>query len=139
MAKDFGQQMADYAEKYKKRLRATARTAVEETADIAQTPRAKGGRMPVITSFLRHSLMAKVGSMPAGETQGDPEGDYDFNIESVSAALLTWEPNDGTPFFLGWTAVYARSAEYRHGFQRGAAELWTDTVERVAKQVAKRI
>ena len=141
MAQDFGLQVSAYVETYKKRMRATAREAVEETVAIAQEERPPegSGRMPIITGFLRASLVGKVGSMPAGQSQGDPETSYEFNIASVSAALLTWDPNDGTPFFAGWTAVYARQAEYRHGFMRGATELWTDTVERVAKQVSKRI
>jgi len=139
MAKDFGLQVSDYVATYKKRMRATARTAVQETVEIAQTPRAKGGRMRVDTGFLRASIVGKVGSMPSGQSKGDPDTSYDFEITSIAAGLLQWDPNDGTPFFVGWTASYAVPREYHDGFMRGATELWTDIVERVAKQVSKRI
>jgi len=157
MAEDFGKQMAKITAKYKARMRATAREAVQDTVDIAQTAIAKGGKMPVDTGFLRASIVANVGSMPSGKTQ--PTGNRKYSErqtvsgEPISVSLLKWEPGDKL-LFIGWSAAYARRLEYGFsgqdslgrtynqqgmGFLRGAVELWPRTVDAAAKRVRKRI
>ena len=128
----FSKQVSDYVKVYEKRLRAVARTAVQETIAEAQTPVAKGGRMRVDTNFLRSSLVSAVGQMPYGETKGG-EGPYQYTGESLSAALLRWDPNKGETFYSGWSANYARPREYKDGFLRGATQNWSIHVDKAAK------
>lgn len=133
---DFHQQVAAFAEKYKKRLRATARESVQRTIAIAQETRGEGGRMRVDTGFLRASIAANVGSMPSGESQPAAGENYTFDGVSIATALLKWEPSDET-LFVGYIANYARPREYQDGFMRGATERWSITVEEVAREVRK--
>ena len=132
--KDFGDQVADFTKKYKKRMRATARLSVEKTAEMANVPTAKGGRMRVDTGFLRSSIAARVGGMPSGPSSGDgPTAGT-----PIAVTLLQWEPDEGK-VYVGWTANYARPREYRDGFMRGAVEKWPQTVDAVVRQVKARI
>jgi hypothetical protein len=149
---DFGQEVAAHVARYKKRLRATARTAVQDTIKIAQTPVAKGGKMPVKDGFLRASIGAAIGQMPSGQTSNESGKVYAEGEQvagtPVSVVLLTWQPGD--TLFIGWTAAYARRMEYGFsgedslgrtysqtgfGFLRGAVELWDQTVDAAAKKV----
>jgi hypothetical protein len=134
---DFGQQVAAHVAKYKRRLRATARTAVQDTVEMAQLPRAKGGRLRVDTGFLRASIQAGLGQMPSGPTTNEGNETYaegqQVAGEPVSVTLLRWNMQD--TLFVGWTANYARAREAQDGFLRGAVELWDQTVDAAAKKV----
>lgn len=134
----FGNEVAAYVDRYKKRLRATAKESVQETVDIAQKTRGEGGRMRVDTGFLRASIAAKVGSMPSGESEnnGQPAS---YEGSAVSAELLRWNPDKGETIFVGWSASYARPREAEDGFMRGATEKWPDTVDKVAEKVKRSI
>jgi len=136
MTKDFSKQVADFAEKYKKRLRATARESVQRTVAIAQQTRGEGGRMRVDTGFLRASIGAAIGQMPSGDSEGDG-GLYAYTGTAISADLLHWRPDQNQTLYVGWTANYARPREYQDGFMRGATELWSTTVEEVAAEVRR--
>ena len=131
---NFDQQVAAYMEKYKKRLRATAREAVQETVEIAQQTVGEGGRMRVDTGFLRASIAASIGQMPSGPGKGD-DGPYTYTGDATSATLLRWQPDQ--TLYIGWTANYARAREYRDGFMRGATEKWSHTVDQVAQKVRR--
>lgn len=102
-----------------------------------------GGRMPIQTGFLRASIQGAEGQMPAGETTNKSGKEYPagktVSGEPISVALLQWDPNKGTPFFVGWTAAYARYMEYRYGFLRGATEQWDTIVEKVVMRVKRDI
>lgn len=134
----FSKQVADHIRRYERRINATAKEAVQETVEDAQTPRGRGGRMPVVTGFLRGSLVGSVGSMPSGPTKPDSDKPT-ISGDGIAAALLRWNPVKGESIFVGWSAVYARPMEYRYGFMRGAADKWPDTVDRVARKVRARI
>ena len=134
----FGKDVANLVKKYEKRIRATAKEAVQETVAGAQTPQGRGGRMPIVTGFLRGSIVGAVGSMPSGQTQ--PASDRPTVAgDGIAAALLRWNPERGETLYVGWSAVYARAMEYRYGFMRGAADKWPATVDRVARKVRARI
>ena len=137
----FDRQVAKYALEYAERFRAVARTAVNDTAHMASVPVGKGGRMRIDTGFLRASIQGAVQSMPSGPTTNEGKRNYPagsfISGEPVAVALLRWNPNDGTPFFVGWTANYARKREAYDGFMRGAVEKWDQTVAKAAKKVEK--
>jgi len=154
MTKPFSQQIADYAGIYQKRLRATTREAIQDTVDLASLTTDDGGRMPVVTSFLRASILAKVGSMPSGVSK-PPKTDAEAGEagakvagEAVSAALTMWDLEG--EFYIGWSAAYARRIEYGFegqdslgrtynqqgaGFLRGATEKWDVTVDAAAARM----
>jgi hypothetical protein len=138
----FADQVTKHTETYRKRLRATAREAVQDTVDIAQKMRGEGGRMRVETGFLRASIQAAIGYMPSGPTTNDEDQNYPEGTivagEAVSVTLLKWDPAT-EHLFVGWTANYARPREYNDGFLRGAVEQWPATVEAAAKRVKAQI
>jgi hypothetical protein len=156
----FSIQVDKLAKKYEARLRAVARTAVQDTVSMAQEvgvpPNAamgavssggvlggSGGRMRVDTGFLRASIQAALQTMPSGPSQneGTHGGKKKYPVGTqaagspVAAVLLTWDPFKPTPLFVGWTAEYARYRESQDGFQRGAAEKWDITVTKAVKKV----
>ena len=135
---DFGQQIEALAEKYKKRLRATAKESVQQTVEIMQKPRDDGGRMRIKFGFLRASLGANIGSMPSGESV-NPGETVTYDGTAVSVALLKWNPEKGEVLYLGHTANYARYRESRDGFLRGAVEVWDQTVREAATKVKQQI
>lgn len=150
MTRQFSAEVSAFRLKCEERLRVTAQVAVQETISIAQRVgpsvgnpdvQNEGGRMPVVTGFLRASLQGAVGSMPSGPSANPGGAEYPVGAqvagEPVSVALLRWNPNTGEPFFAGWTANYARYMEAYYGFLRGATELWDQTVEEAATQVKK--
>jgi hypothetical protein len=138
----FADQITKHAETYRKRMRATAREAVQDTVAIAQETRGAGGRMRVDTGFLRASIQGAIGHMPSGPTTNGEDKNYpDGTVvagEPVSVTLLKWEPGE-QHLFIGWTANYARPREYQDGFLRGAVELWPTTVDVAARRVKARI
>lgn len=143
MSLSFAQQVAAFSDKLDKRLRATARSSVQDTVEMAQKPLNAGGRMRVDTGFLRASIQAAIGHMPSGPTKRGEDQNYPNGTqvagEPVSVTLLKWDPADGQHLFVGWTANYARFREYQDGFLRGATEQWAETVRKAAKRVRREI
>lgn len=152
----FAHQIAMFNKKFAARYRATAREAVQEVVSRAQVPGPSigpppsggaGGRMPIVTGFLRASIQAATGAMPSGPTENEMDygGGIKHSIGSqvagtpISAVLLTWDPNLPVPFYVGWTASYASPMEYRYGFLRGAAERWDVIVEAAAKKMREQL
>jgi len=144
MAK-FGAQVEKLAKRYEGRMRAIARTAVQDTVSMAQRPKNSGGHMPIQTGFLRASIQAAIHDMPSGPTgnEGGHGGRRKFSSmenvagEPVSVTLLRWHPNNGDPLFVGWTANYARYMEAKYGFMRLAAGKWESTVKKAVMKVEK--
>ena len=140
---NFGDQVNKLARRYEGRMRAIARTAVQDTVSMAQRTRGSGGQMPIDTGFLRASIQAAIHAMPSGPTtnEGGHGGKRKYpSMESaagepVSVTLLRWHPNNGDPLFVGWTAAYARAMEAKYGFMRLAAGKWESTVKKAVRKV----
>lgn len=125
----FAAQIEILAARYKKRLRAAAKEAVQQTVELAQLPTGDGGRMRVVTGFLRASIAGSVGSMPSGvSVNPNPREKVTYDGEAISAAIAKWNPELGETLFIGWTANYSRPREFHDGFLRGATEKWDGTV-----------
>lgn len=159
MREDFGEQVKKWVTKAEKRYRATTKTAVKNVVNDAQTPKGKGGNMPVITSFLRGSLVAAVGEMPSGATKpnkGDESTPANETQEGsgFAYALALWEPNAEEVFYVGWSAAYARRIEYGFdgtdslgrkykqqgsGFLRLATQNWDEHVKKAARKAVRTI
>lgn len=131
-------QVRAFKNKVHKRYRAIARTAVLETNNLAQVTVGEGGRLRVLTGFLRASNAGASGARPSGPTRGEKDKNYPVGSyvgEPVAVALLGWDPISQEPFFVGWTANYARYREAHDGFMRGAVEMWPETVKKARKKV----
>lgn len=87
----------DWAKLAKDRQLAVAKISISEVAQQANLTRAKGGRMPVITSTLRGSFTSSLNGQQVG--RGEPE-------THVILAINKLEAGDVASF--GWTAAYAR-------------------------------
>jgi len=135
---DFGGDVQRFGIRYQKRLRAVARTSIQDVIEIAQTPKGDGGRMPIDTGFLRASVQAGLHTMPAGPTQGKKKEKYTKQAagEPVAVALLRYDPTTSDRFFVGWTAAYARHMDAQNSYLSSAVELWDQIVKRAAKGAA---
>jgi hypothetical protein len=117
----FSKDVSRFVDKAEKRQSAIFRTAVQDLTERANTPIAKGGRMPVDTGALRGSLVGKTGSMP------------DSSSDSIAAALARWKL--GETFYAGWFQHYAPYMEAMYGYMRGAAEKWPQIVKDAVRKV----
>ena len=136
---DFAGDVAKFGQRYKARLRATAREAVQETVSMAQRVEDQGGTMRVDTGFLRASIQAGLHTMPSGEVRprkGAKKNEYVRQVagEPIATALLRWDPSTSDRLFVGWTANYARTRDAKDSFLSSAVEVWDQTVWRAAKK-----
>lgn len=123
----FTAQIAAFAEKSKAKLELVVKQSAQDVGEIAQTPVAKGGNMPVDTGFLRNSLVAGLN----GTTSLIGPDSY---VLAIAGAEI------GDSIFFGWTANYARPVEYgaqgRAGrfFMLNAAQQWQRIVSQNAEK-----
>ena len=125
----FTAQVEAWANKTERQMSAIVKTAVQWTIADMQTPKAKGGNMPVDTGFLRNSLVTTLGGgTPAGA------GSADSYILAIANYTL------GDTITAGYTANYARYQEYGargrtgNAFRARAVRKWQANVARAAKQ-----
>ena len=113
------------------RLEAVWKTAAQDIAREVQTPRAKGGRMPVATSFLRNSFAADINASPSGD------GNSSYSAGPISIVINRAKIGDRVVF--GWGANYAIYMEARYSFLRSAAQNWQQIVDKSAQKVRARV
>ena len=123
--------IAEWVAKSEARLDAVWKTAAQDIAKEVQTPRAKGGRMPVDTSFLRNSFAANVNATPTGN------GDSAYSSGPVSIVINRAKIGDQVVF--GWAAQYAIFVEVKYSFVRHAAQNWQQIVNKAAQKVITRV
>lgn len=127
LVSQFTAQIVAFAEDAKRKMELVVKQSAQDVGDIAQTPVAKGGNMPVDTGFLRNSLVAGLN----GSTSLSGPDSYTL---AIAGAEL------GDSIFFGWTANYARFVEYgtqgRAGrfFMLNAAQQWKAIVARNAEK-----
>ena len=93
MVKFTAANMKGWTEKQKGNASLIVRQSIQDMSEIAQTPKAQGGRMPVDTGFLRNSYTAEGLTGP------------DAYVAAVGSFQI------GGVFQAGWTAAYARRME----------------------------
>lgn len=129
MPQGFEAQIRAHFEKAWQKAEAITKQSIVDLCEIAQTPVAQGGKMPVDTGFLRNSFVSQLlgSSMLTGP---------DAFVLTVADFEL------GDVYQCGWVAEYALSQEYgsrgrsgRH-FARSAAQQWQDIVSRNARAAA---
>jgi len=109
------------------RLDAVWKTAAQDLAREVQTPRAKGGRLPLDTGFLRNSFAADINATPSGN------GETPYTSGPVSIVVNRAKIGDRVVF--GWSAQYSVFVEARFSFLRSAAQNWQQIVDKSAQKV----
>jgi len=123
--KSFGDQVKDWGEKAERATLAVFRDSSQQLATEANTPRDRGGNMPVDTGFLRGSMGASLQGMPAEGTQ--------------PPSLVLLQAKLGDSIYMGWTANYAIYMEHKYGFARLAEQNWNSIVDKSVAKVKGRI
>jgi hypothetical protein len=128
MSGKFTAQINAWSEKAKRNMALVVKQSAQDVFEIAQTPVAKGGNMPVDTGFLRNSLISGLNG------NGSFEG-------ADSYVLAIAEMEMGDVMIGGWTAAYAVHQEYGttsmagRFYMRGAAQQWQGIVARNAAKL----
>ena len=121
-----------WTKKTEKRIDAVLKDATQSVVAVAQVSRDKGGRMPVITNFLRDSLESSI----AGGAKGDGEESY---------ILVAGNMKGGDLATFTWTAEYAAAVNNgnrgRPGahFVEGAVDQWTAIVRASTAKAKARV
>ena len=126
----FTEQVNKWTRKSEARMLTVFKTAVQELVEDAQKPIAKGGNMPVDTSFLRNSGQAALNDIPSGDSS---------ESNMVSVPLVVSRANIGDRVVFGWTANYAQYMEARYAFMRRAAQNWPSHVKKAAADVQRSV
>lgn len=126
----FSRDMERWEKKTVRKLEAVAKTAFQDVAESANTPRAKGGNMPVDTGFLINSGQAALNSVPSGPSSTG-------NMSAVPVVINGLRLGDS--IFFGWTANYAPIMEARYAYMGMAVQKWPQFVDAAAKEADRRI
>jgi hypothetical protein len=128
MAGTFAADLQRFGAKVQRRALDVARESIQDVIDDAQTPKAKGGRMPVRTGFLRNSLASGLN----GSFGPPDENSYILTIGQLDL---------GDVARFAWTAEYAifqelgTSAFAGNHFVGVAAAKWPQFVEANARRI----
>ena len=123
--------IAEWVAKSEARLDAVWKTAAQDIAREVQTPRAKNGRMPVDTSYLRNSFSADINKTPSGN------GNSAYTSGPISIVINRAKIGDQVVF--GWAAQYSIYMEAKYSFVRHAAQNWQQIVNKAAQKVITRV
>ena len=133
MAKVFRAQVDDWVLKTKDRLENVVKQSTQDVIEVMQTPKQKGGNMPVKTGFLRSSLRITIGG-PATGLLDRPVG-YNFpDAEDRTYELSILGAPLGESIYAVYLASYAAAREYGtinspgSGFRRLAAQQWQQII-----------
>lgn len=137
----FSAQVDAFVAQTEQRTTAVFKASAQDVIADAQTPKGKGGRMPVVTSFLRNSHVSGLN----GSTSLSGSDSY---VLTIAQAKL------GDAITGGWTAAYAMRIEFGYTgtdslgrsfnqapqfFLRGAAQKWQQFVNANAAKLKARI
>ena len=124
-------QLDQWTKKTERRIDAVLKDATQTVISVAQTPKSKGGKLPVDTGNLRNSLLSSVSGGASGQ-----------GAESYIMAAAGMKGGDVATFT--WTAEYAAAVNNgnrgRPGahFVEGAVDQWPAIVRAsIAKAKAR--
>jgi hypothetical protein len=139
----FAAQVDAWVRETKARQDAVLRESAQRVVELAQTPVAKGGNIPVDTGYLRASLHASLnGSVPP--LQGKPEAGGPVRYDDTAVSLVISNAKVGDVITFAYGANYAR---YVHFGARGragrpwillAAQNWPRIVDEVTAEAKRR-
>jgi hypothetical protein len=121
------------------RLTAVVRPAAQMVAEVVKRPVGAGGRMRVLTGFLRSSLMASTTSMPQIDFGANNAAKQIFAGDDTQINLVIAGYKPGQVIYLGFTAAYAAPREYADGFVRLTAQRWPQIVNDAARIIKTRV
>lgn len=124
----FSAQVSDIVRQNEVLVDALIKQSTQDVIEDAQTPVAKGGRMRVVTGFLRASGQLSLTGMPSGPERGTDGQSYDQSTENIHATLAGVTAGD--TLYYGWTAAYAGPREFHDGFLAGALQKWQQIVDK---------
>src|SRR5690349_10600036 len=102
----FAAQVDAWVRETKARQDAVLRESAQRLTELAQTPVAKGGNLPVDTGFLRASLHASLnGSVPP--LRGMPDGGGPVQYDGAAVALVISNASVGDVITFSYAAAYA--------------------------------
>jgi hypothetical protein len=140
MTRTFSADVGKIMDGYLEGLRDVARQSIQEVVREAQTPRAKGGRMPVDTGNLRNSLASGLNG-----AFGAPGSDsYTLIIAALrigDVARFAWTAEYARRIELGFSGADSLGRVYEQsgaGFVSAAAANWQNIVSRNAIRVRSR-
>ena len=109
------------------RILAVTKQAIYDTVMESQKKKTDGGKMPIITGFLRRTGLSSLNTPPSGPIRGERNKTYTWSGDSVLKVLSTMKLGD--VFYFGWSAIYARKQNARHGFLDAALMNWQRNVD----------
>lgn len=130
---NFTTQLDEFVVDTERKVLAVMQTALSDLTRDSNTPKVKGGRLPVETGFLRSSAAAAINARPIGDVRGDKKDVYTYDATQVETIIASI--NAGDTFYFGWTAEYARLMEARNGFLEGAVMKWQSFVDKAVSKL----
>ena len=119
-------QLDQWTKKTERRIDAVLKDATQTVISVAQTPKSKGGRLPVDTGNMRNSLQSSI----AGGASGEGKESYIMvagNMKGGDLATFTWTAeyarrvNDG---FTGPDKLGRTYSQVGAHFVEGAVDQW---------------
>ncbi len=120
----------------------TAKAAAKSSMVGPPAPSAdQGGRLPVDTGFLWHSLTASNSTMPQMSEAAKPAKDASYSYDAGPVNLLINNTPVGGKIFCGYVAAYAAKVNYSYGymFVDLAAQRWPQFVKAAEQELASRL
>lgn len=149
----FSAQVEAWVAESKTLMTAVMRESAQRVISDMQTPDKAGGRMKVVTGFLRASLQASIGTPANAMTQRPIKGQiYEFAAGEVALVIAGAELGD--TIYATYGAAYARRLEYGFvgqdslgrtynqvgkAFVRSAAQKWGQIVAQVSTELKARV
>jgi hypothetical protein len=121
----FSADIEQFVLKSEKRLEAVIKTSIDDVTKMAQTTTSDGGKMRLVTGFLRWTGRASLEGFPSGPNIRPKDAQinsFTYNGDEVAAVLLKMKLGD--TFYFGWTANYAAARELHDGFLETAVQNW---------------
>lgn len=124
------------------RMKAVRDESAQRLVEIIQTPIGAGGNMPVRDGFLRASLIATTGGLPAERAKPEGEAKYSYDAGQVNLTIVGANLRDDITFaFVANYAIYQELGSRGRAGRRFvglAAQQWGRIVEEVTAEAKAR-
>lgn len=140
MTKKLSAQVHEIIRKNERLMTMVAQESTQRLIHATQVPKAKGGKMPIDTGFLRASGRLSLSGVPSGPVRGrDRKEGEEGTIYPSPDSVQIGGFKIGMTMFWGWTAVYARRQELYNGFLSSNIRQWQKIVDGVVRDLRNRI
>ena len=103
--RSFSASIAAFRDKTKAQMQAVLSESIQDVMDIAQTPVANGGRMPVQDGHLINSVVTELNGTVIGTASATPSKGGANSTANI--ALLVAQVQPGDVARIGWSAAHA--------------------------------